>query len=92
MWDSVPKRWNNMATNWIMRIKPKKKTKTRPIGSSCKYSLVIKTYTKFKKNMLKNVNSCLRILITCLRGFFDVGNVGFDTQGPINVQSAFVQL
>lgn len=24
--------------------------------------------------------------------FFDVGNVGLDTEGPINVQSTFVQL
>ena len=92
MWDSVPKRWNNMATNWIIRIRPKKKTKTRPIGSSCKYSLVIKTYIIKKKKIVKIVYSSLGILITYLRSFFNVGNVRLDTQRPIDVQSTFVQL
>ncbi len=32
------------------------------------------------------------ILVTHLRCFFDVGNVGLDTQRPVNVQGTFVQL
>ena len=30
--------------------------------------------------------------MTHFRRFFDVGDVGLDTQGPINVQGTFVQL
>ena len=31
-------------------------------------------------------------LMTHFRRFFDVGDVGLDTQGPINVQGTFIQL
>lgn len=47
--DSVPKRWNNMATNWMIRINPKKKTNTKPIGSSRSGSFVIKTFHSQRK-------------------------------------------
>jgi len=40
MCEMVPKRWNNMAKNWITKIRAKKNTNTKPIGSSCKYSLL----------------------------------------------------
>lgn len=32
-----------MAVNWITRMRAKKNTNTRPIGSSCRYSLDIST-------------------------------------------------
>lgn len=43
MWASVPNRWNNIAVNCMTNISAKKKTNTRPIGSSCRYSFVMCT-------------------------------------------------
>ena len=36
--EMVPKRWNNIATNWMIKMRAKKNTNTRPMGSSCRYS------------------------------------------------------
>lgn len=44
MCDRVPKRWNNMAVNWMIRMRAKKNTNTRPMGSSCRYSLLMCTW------------------------------------------------
>lgn len=44
MCEMVPNRWNNMAVNWITRIRAKKNTNTKPMGSSCRYSLVMITW------------------------------------------------
>lgn len=44
MWAKVPNRWNSIAVNWITNISAKKNTKTKPIGSSCRYSFVMCTY------------------------------------------------
>ena len=32
--------WNSMAMNWMTTMAKKKNTRTIPIGSRCKYSLV----------------------------------------------------
>ena len=32
--------WNNMAMNWMTTMAKKKNTRTIPMGSRCKYSLV----------------------------------------------------
>lgn len=45
--DNVPNRWNNMAVNWMTRIRAKKKTNTSPMGSSCRYSLLMCTCNGF---------------------------------------------
>jgi hypothetical protein len=37
----VPKRWNNIAVNWMIKINAKKNTNTKPIGSSWRYSFVM---------------------------------------------------
>lgn len=35
---NVPKRWNNIAQNWMTKINAKKNTNTKPMGSNCRYS------------------------------------------------------
>lgn len=44
MCDMVPNLWNNIAENCMTKIKAKKNTNTRPIGSNCKYSFEINTW------------------------------------------------
>jgi hypothetical protein len=44
MCEKVPNRWNIIAVNWITRIRAKKKTNTRPMGSSWRYSFDISTF------------------------------------------------
>ena len=39
----VPIRWKSMAINWIKIMAKKKKTRTIPMGSKCRYSFVIIT-------------------------------------------------
>ena len=43
MWEMVPKRWKSMATNWMRMMAKKKNTSMIPIGSRCRYSLVMMT-------------------------------------------------
>jgi hypothetical protein len=43
IWESVPKRWKNMATNWMIMTEANIKRKTIPMGSSWRY--VISTLT-----------------------------------------------
>lgn len=44
MCERVPNLWNNMAENCITKIKAKKNTNTKPMGSSCRYSFDINTW------------------------------------------------
>lgn len=44
-----------------------------------------------KKKILKHENNCDSDS-TYLRCFFDISNICFDSKGPVNVKSAFVQL
>ena len=43
MCEMVPKRWKSMATNWMRMMAKKKNTSMIPIGSRCRYSLVMMT-------------------------------------------------
>lgn len=46
MWDMVPNLWKIIAVNWMTRMKAKKNTNTKPIGSNCRYSFEISTWKK----------------------------------------------
>lgn len=55
IWAMVPKRWNNMAVNWMTKMRAKKKTNTRPMGSNWRYSLVMCTCNSHSVNCRKVV-------------------------------------
>ena len=58
MCERVPSRWKSMAVNWMTMMAKKKNTRTIPIGSKWRYSLVMITW----KN---NLNSIKLGLVLC---------------------------